>query len=270
VGKADGPVVFYFHGHRSSRLEALVIAEQAVAFGVRLIALDRPGIGRSSANEGYRLVDWPDDVIEVADQLRIGRFAVVGHSAGGAYALACAYKYPHRLTACGLISTLPPAALISRAAPPGIRVTWWIIQCLPTLLRLYLALLPDQAVDEGKVEKQLLRFSSHLAAADRALLRIPELRKHLAQAMVESGRQGPRGNRYEAIMLAGPWGFQPSETAFEKIFLWHGERDRLMPVAAARLLAQELPHCTAVFYPGEGHLSVFKNRTREIHNALQS
>ena len=73
VGKADGPVVFHFHGHGSSRLEALPVSEQAVSLGVRLIAVDRPGIGRSSANEGYRLLDWPDDVSEVADQLGIGR-----------------------------------------------------------------------------------------------------------------------------------------------------------------------------------------------------
>ena len=52
VGKADGPVVFHFHGHGSSRLEALLVSEQAVSLGVRLIAVDRPGIGRSSANEG--------------------------------------------------------------------------------------------------------------------------------------------------------------------------------------------------------------------------
>jgi pimeloyl-ACP methyl ester carboxylesterase len=117
VGKADGPAVFHFHGHGSSRLEALPVSEQAVSLGVRLIAVDRPGIGRSSAHEGYRLLDWPDDVSEVADQLGIGRFAVEGLSAGGAYALACAYKLPQRLTACGLISTVPPAALLSKAGP---------------------------------------------------------------------------------------------------------------------------------------------------------
>ena len=98
---------------------------------MRLIALDRPGIGQSSANKGYRLLDWPDDVVEVADQLRIGRFAVEGISAGGAYALACTYKYPDRLTACGLISTLPPGALIRKAGPLWMRAVWWIGEYLP-------------------------------------------------------------------------------------------------------------------------------------------
>ncbi len=56
-GKADGPPLFHFHGHGSSRLEVLLMAEKAVALGVRLIALDRPGMGQSTPREGYRLLD---------------------------------------------------------------------------------------------------------------------------------------------------------------------------------------------------------------------
>jgi pimeloyl-ACP methyl ester carboxylesterase len=269
VGKADGPAVFHFHGHGSSRLEALLVSEQAVSLGVRLIALDRPGIGRSSANEEYRLLDWPNDVSEIADQFGIERFAVEGVSAGGAYALACAYKLPHRLTACGLISTLPPAALLGKAGPLWMRRVLPIAARLPVLFRLYLALLPDPAADERAMEKQLLRYASTLSEADRKLLQTAALRKQLAQAMAESRRKGSRGNRYEARMLVRYWGFKPEEIAFEKIFLWHGQEDRFMPIAAARLLAQKLPHCTAVFYPGDGHFSVLMEHTQDILNALR-
>jgi hypothetical protein len=40
-----------------------------------------------------------------------------------------------------------------------------------------------------------------------------------------------------------------------------------MPAAAARLLAQALPHCTATFYPDEGHLSTFVNHAQDIWKA---
>lgn len=269
VGKADGPAVFHFHGHGSSRLEALLVSEQAVSLGVRLIALDRPGIGRSSANEGYRLLDWPDDVSEVADQLGIGRFAVEGVSAGGVYALACAYKLPHRLTACRLISTVPPAALLRKAGPLWMRAGLSIVERLPVLFRLYLELLPDPAADERAMEKLLLRYASHLSEADRKLLQTAGLRKQLAQAMAESRRQGSRGNRYEARILAQCWGFKPEEIAFERIFLWHGQQDRFMPIAAARLLARKLPHRIAAFYPKDGHFSVLMEHTQEILNAVR-
>jgi pimeloyl-ACP methyl ester carboxylesterase len=80
VGKSDGPSIFHCHGNGSSRLEVLTVAAAAEQLGVRLISLDRPGIGRSDPKPGYRLLDWPDDVVEVADQLGIEQFAVEGFS----------------------------------------------------------------------------------------------------------------------------------------------------------------------------------------------
>ena len=59
VGLPDGPAVFHFHGHGSSRLEALMLEEQALALGLRVIALDRPGIGRSDPRKGDRLLTGP-------------------------------------------------------------------------------------------------------------------------------------------------------------------------------------------------------------------
>jgi pimeloyl-ACP methyl ester carboxylesterase len=69
VGQAAGVPVFHFHGSGSSRVEALLVAGAAEKTGVRLIALDRPGIGRSDPCDRDRLLDWPDQVVEVADAL---------------------------------------------------------------------------------------------------------------------------------------------------------------------------------------------------------
>src|SRR5262249_37296071 len=80
VGSREGWPLLHFHGDPSSRLEVLLLAEQAASLGVRLIGLDRPGIGRSDTRPGFRLMDWPDDVVEAADQLGIERFAVAGLS----------------------------------------------------------------------------------------------------------------------------------------------------------------------------------------------
>ncbi len=65
-----------------------------------------------------------------------------------------------------------------------------------------------------------------------------------------------------------PWGFEVEAITFEKTFLWHGEQDRIVPVAAARLLSQALPHCTATFYPDEGHFSTLVNHAQDIWKAL--
>jgi len=102
-GVSSGSVLLYFHGGADSRLEAKFLSMPAERAGIRLIGIDRPGMGRSTFKAGRRVVDWPDDVVELADALRIERFAVVGISGGGPYALACAYKIPDRLIACGIV-----------------------------------------------------------------------------------------------------------------------------------------------------------------------
>lgn len=60
VGRSDGPAVIHCHGSGSSRLEALMMAEPARALGVRLIGVDRPGIGRSDPSDyGLRSQQLP-------------------------------------------------------------------------------------------------------------------------------------------------------------------------------------------------------------------
>jgi len=270
VGNADGFPIFHFHGHGSSRLEVRLLAEKAAEFGIRLIGIDRPGVGRSDPNRGARLMDWPDDVAAVADELGIERFAIEGISGGGPYALACAYKIPHRLTACGLVSTVVPSDLFRKAAPTWMSTMWSMAEHCPKALRFFLRLaLPDSAPNVQAVERRLLRISSWLGEPDRRLLRTSEFRTALARAIVESRRQGARAHREEAVTELLPWGFQIEETAFENIFLWHGEQDRVIPVGPARLLAQALPHCRATYYPDEGHFSVLVNHAKDISGALR-
>ena len=54
---------------------------------LRLVGIDRPGYGASTAQPGRTIADWVPDALAVADQLGIDRFVTVGISTGGAYAL---------------------------------------------------------------------------------------------------------------------------------------------------------------------------------------
>ena len=270
AGTSDGFPIFHCHGSGSSRLEVNLLAAAATAQGVRLIGLDRPGIGRSDTKAGYRLLDWPDDVVEVADRLGIERFAVEGLSAGGPYALACAYKIPQRLTACGLISTVSPPDLIRRAGTGTMRATWWIGAHAPRLLLLYARLVQRMTgSDAASIEKYLARYAARLGRADQQLLSNPELRGAIAQAMAESFWQGAQGNLEVVLAEIRPWGFQAGQVTCEHLFLWHGEQDQIMPIAPVRLLAQVLPHCTATFYPDEGHFSTVANHAQDILHRLR-
>lgn len=91
-----------------------------------------------------------------------------------------------------------------------------------------------------------------------------------AHAAAESYRQGADASTKDGLIFARPWDFLVEAITFEHLFLWHGAQDQVMPVAAARLLAAALPHCTATFYPEEGHLSTFVNHVSDIWTVLSS
>ena len=100
-GARGGVPVIYLHGAigtpvcRTSELDALI-----GALGIHYIAVSRPGFGRSDPSPGRRIADFPADVEHLADHLGLGRFAVVGVSAGGPYALACARALAAALPRC--------------------------------------------------------------------------------------------------------------------------------------------------------------------------
>ena len=271
TGLRGGPAIFHFHAYGSSRLEVRLLAETAARLGVRLIGLDRPGIGSSDVKPDFRILDWPDDVQEVADQLGIERFAVEGFSAGGIYALACAYKIPHRLTACGLISSAVPSDMIMNAGPRWMRITWWLGKRFPWLFWPITRLVSRvRGSTQARIEVWLLRLSSWLGEPDQKLLTVREIRASWAQALGGGFQQGRKVNLREALADFQPWGFKVEGIPFKKLFMWHGEQDRLIPAAVAHLLAQALPQCVATFYPNEGHISLMTKHEQDILNTMRA
>jgi hypothetical protein len=65
-----------------------------------------------------------------------------------------------------------------------------------------------------------------------------------------------------------PWPFRIEDLPLERVWLWHGEQDHIVPMGAARLLVQVLPHCTATFYPDTGHLSTIVEHGHSILGTL--
>ncbi|BBX00834.1 hypothetical protein BST36_00135 [Mycolicibacterium moriokaense] len=88
VGVQEGPLVIHNHGGPSSRLEARLVADAATSNGLRLICVDRPGMGRSSHQKTRTYSGWADDLVTIADALGAQEFGVTGWSEGGPWALA--------------------------------------------------------------------------------------------------------------------------------------------------------------------------------------
>ena len=121
-GLPDGKPVLFFHGVPGSRLWC-PDEEATSAAGVRLIAPERPGSGRSDPLQGRTLADWPKDVEALADALEISSFGSSGVSAGGPYAAACASLIPGRLRGVALVSSRHLAEF-NWAERPGAEEGW--------------------------------------------------------------------------------------------------------------------------------------------------
>jgi pimeloyl-ACP methyl ester carboxylesterase len=62
-GDPNGHPVFYFHGTPSSRLEPLILGDEAIAqSGLRVIAPDRPGVGQSDFQPNRGFSDSADKI----------------------------------------------------------------------------------------------------------------------------------------------------------------------------------------------------------------
>jgi len=114
------------------------------------------------------------------------------------------------------------------------------------------------------IQQRMLRISQWLGGQDETLMNDAALRVLLARTMVETARQGAAANRDEIERLVRPWGFDVRNISSKLMFIWHGEKDRIMPVGPVRALAQRLGNCHAKFYPDEGHFSVLANRSDEL------
>ena len=264
-GDPAGKPLLYFHGYPGSRYEAALVHEAARRAGARFISLDRPGMGLSSFRPGRQLLDWPDDVLELADALGLDRFAIVGMSGGGPYAAACAYKIPDRLAACGLIAGLSPLKYGLRDMTVPIQLVFWAARYAPWLYEVILGLVVNRyGQDPEKMEKMLLDRLYRLPEPDRRQLERPEVRAAIIRYTEESFRQGTQGPAYEGSLYTRPWGFEPEQITFDRVDLWHGDLDRSVPVSMGRAMARRIPHVRAIFCANEGHLSIALNHMDEI------
>ena len=93
-GTPTGKPLFYFHGFPGSRLEARIIHQLAWRHQIRVIAVDRPGYGKSSYQPQRRLSHWSRDIGDIAAALELDRFSILGVSGGAPYAAACARFMP--------------------------------------------------------------------------------------------------------------------------------------------------------------------------------
>lgn len=255
AGTPAGYPIFYLHGGPGSRLEAVLFHDAAARHGFRLIAVDRPGMGRSTFLPGRTLLDCPRDLTSLANALELDRFGVIGWSGGGAHATVCAYALPDRLSCCVSLAgytnwaELPDADRMLHFAGDRLAVT--LARTWPPLLRVFFWLMKLSVRWSPNALIRSLRTSA--SSADQAILADPAFVDVLIRDQREAFHQGGRGPTTDALVHYQPWGYRLAATQ-GRVHVFHGTDDTQVPIAYGRHLAAHLPDVVLHELSGEGHL----------------
>lgn len=255
-GDASGVPIFYFHGWGESRLTCPVDHATASALSIQLVTIDRPGTGLSDPRSHPTLLKTTEDVAAVANRLGIVEFAVLGRSAGAAFAITCAWRFPNRVRA---------AAIVSGVAPPSRRALRALLTSDFRRLALWLWLArplarPTLGLGAGAyrhcAHRRLARRIRRLPPADQLAFASAEAREERTASLLEALRQRGAGLHHDATLLAQHWGFELEELAVPT-HVWHGAKDTLVRPACGAELVRRLRPAGATLCRDGGHHMLF-------------
>ncbi|ART69925.1 alpha/beta hydrolase [Mycobacterium dioxanotrophicus] len=254
-GDPGGRAVFWLHGTPGARrqipTEARMYAEQN---HIRLIGVDRPGIGSSTPHQYDRVLDFGDDLQTIADTLGIDKMAVVGLSGGGPYTLACAAAMPDRVTAAGVLGGVAPLV-----GPDGIHSGLMDLGATVAPL-LQVAGMPIRLAASGLI--RLIRpvaspaleiYARMSPEGDRRMLGRPEFKAMFLDDLLNGSRKQLAAPFYDIVVFTRDWGFRLDEISVP-VRWWHGDHDHIVPFAHGRHVVSRLRDAQLTELPYESHL----------------
>jgi len=260
VGRPAAAPVLFCHGLADSRLSAHWFGPAAAELGLRVLAPDRPGAGGSDPRRLGQVVDWVEDAALVLDALRVDSAALLGVSAGGPFAAACAAQLPGRVRSLTLISPLGPPEWPTRGMAPGERFSLAFASYAPAFSGWSLG---RGAVLARRWPPLFFRLAATaLPDIDNRVLREPGTREAFLVNYAEAFRRGPGGVAQDLRVLTRPWGFDLGAITVPTL-IHHGDADSTVPLQHARLYAQSIPGAQLQIHPGHGHFSILA-ATREL------
>jgi len=237
----DGDVILLVHGYGGDRNSWLFLQEP-LAVKYRVYALDLPGHGTSSKDVGDGSIGvLADAVTGVLDALGADRAHLVGHSMGGAVALAVAAAAPGRIASLTLIAPAGFGPEINVGYLRGFADAQSRRELKPVVVRLF--------ADESLVTRQLvddLLAYKRLDGVDQAL-----------HALLGALLDGDAQRADAAASLAAIGGAVPVTV------VW-GRADQIIPAAQA----ESVPGAVRHVIDGAGHMPHME-RPAEVQAAVE-
>ena len=267
-GHPDGDAVLWLHGTPGACLQVPpTVHEVALQRGFRVIAVERPGTGRSTNHRYDRVADFGPDVEALVDELGIDRFAVVGLSGGGPYTLAVARHLPDRVVVGTLLGGIGPVRgpdavlsytrLLRFAAPPLEVLRTPVGNAVGAVVRLATPF----------ADPVFGLYARFLGFADRPVLGHPQFKAMFLHDLITA--DDLRSTAHDLALFARHWGFQLDEVTVP-VVVWHGLSDVIVPPSHGHHQAARLPRGELHVRMGAGHFAGFSevadvlDRVREI------
>jgi pimeloyl-ACP methyl ester carboxylesterase len=258
-GDPSGRLVLWHHGTPGGRRQIPLKARRAAdKLGLRLVCVERPGVGDSTNHRYGCIREWAVDAEQVVDHLGHDRFIAAGLSGGGPYALACAHEMPDRVTAVGLLGSVSPVA--GAEAAPGASVValakrfQGLLDPLRSVMGPVLWLAMQPLMPAGNWAYGL--YAKTTPEGDQKVFADPEIKAMFLDDIANASRRRFGAVMHDAALFGRPWGFNIADIDTQ-VFWWHGDADNLVPIAHAEHSAALLQACEYFVRPSESHLGGF-------------
>lgn len=242
-GVSSGPPLVVCHGTPGSRLFGRLFDEQARDHGARIVAIDRPGYGRSEPDPGFdpgRVAEVVDPVVETLD---LSQFGVVGFSGGAPYALALGATRPERVRGVDLVSGAVPSSL-QESQPRQLRLLAGMARRTPRVLG---ALLRGQCWMARRRPAIVAEQYTDSTAVPTAV--VEQVAADFREAMAET-----RAGCLRELSQPSSPGPISLDDVDVPVRLWHGDRDENVPIEAVRRLQDSLATSSLTVLEGADHL----------------
>ncbi|KAJ6440219.1 alpha beta hydrolase protein [Purpureocillium lavendulum] len=261
-GDPKGIPILYIHGVADSGV-TLEGKEDGLAraMGIRWIAPDRPGVGKSTLQPGRSILGYSEDIRQLIRHLGLEQYYMLGVSGGSAYTLACAKLLPReQVRGVGVCAGVAPWHAGRRGQPPKILFQMYMMKYWPTrLLRstndIYVPLARDvdPTAMANRFRQDLLPYMSP-DEADAYMTTDPM--QSAVRVFRQYYAQGINAHVDDMRILTRPWGFRIEDVGYEGVKLWYGGSDINTPPHMGLHLARRLPKSVYKEYEGETHSSL--------------
>ena len=254
-GSPRGPAIIWMHGTPGARRQIpLEAREYADRHGIRIIGLDRPGIGSSTPHLYPDILDWTQDLELLLETLAIDTVRVIGLSGGGPYALAAGAALPDRVHGVGVLGGVAPTRGVDAVDGGVIQLA---VQLAPFLsvarVPLGVGLTVTIRLVKPLAGPALDLYAAVQPPGDKHLLSRPEFKAMFLDDILNGSRFQASAPLNDLLLFTRHWGFDAADVQVP-VRWWHGADDHIVPFRHGQHVVDRLPDATMSVIDGESHL----------------